>query len=54
MNFGERWTGIAFDELEDKWALLGATAKDPANHQRLERKVYRLPRQSNSSLVLRF
>ncbi|CAH6978847.1 Alpha-ribazole-5'-phosphate phosphatase [Vibrio chagasii] len=32
MNFGEV-DGIAFDELEDKWAMLDTFWQDPANHQ---------------------
>ena len=32
MNFGEV-DGVAFDELEDKWAMLDTFWQDPANHQ---------------------
>ncbi|PMM51336.1 histidine phosphatase family protein [Vibrio splendidus] len=32
MNFGEV-DGVAFDDLEDKWAMLDTFWQDPANHQ---------------------
>ncbi|MFA0725167.1 histidine phosphatase family protein, partial [Vibrio sp. 10N.222.49.E5] len=32
MNFGEV-DGVAFDELDDKWAKLETFWEDPANHQ---------------------